>query len=96
MAKFHGILLSFSNVSISYRGLGGMEGKGWVDRWVGGGKNSSMEHSTSSHDTYTVANDTPVGHKVSAWEQTQVLIGQLMPSTGAIDFAGPEKWPLHL
>ena len=38
----------------------------------------------SNHDTHTMANDRPVGHIASQWEQTQVPTGQMAPSMGAI------------
>ena len=44
-------------------GQGGVEQGGVVG--VGGGKSHRLGHPMSSHDTYTVANDTIVGHIVS-------------------------------
>ena len=44
-------------------GWGGV-GRGGVSG-VGGGKNHPQEHSMSSHDAHTVANNTTVGHVAS-------------------------------
>ena len=44
-------------------GQGGM-GQGGTGG-VGGGKNHPLGHPMSSHDTQTVANNTPVGHTAS-------------------------------
>ena len=59
MAEFCSILLSFSNISITIVGVGGMgDGAGWGE--VGGGKNPHLGHPMSSHDAHTL-----VGHRVS-------------------------------
>ena len=55
---------------------------GWGGRW----QKPCFGHPMSSHDTHTVANDTPVG-------QTQIPTAQLAPSVDAIDPAMTlESW----
>ena len=44
-------------------GWGGVEWNGWGG--VGGEKKICLGRPMSSHDTHTVANDTPVNHRVS-------------------------------
>ena len=62
-------LLPFSAISIANTerwvgwvvGWGGLGGVGWGGWW----KAPHLEHLMSSHDAYTVTNDSPVGHIVS-------------------------------
>ena len=64
-------LSSLSAISIDNRGgMGGMSGSVW---WGGRWQNLCLGHFMSSHDTYTVANDTPVGHIVSGSKPRSLL-----------------------
>ena len=62
MAEFHGFLPSFSKVSIANKGVNEMSVRA---RWGGRWQNSLFGTPLSSHDVYTVSNDTLVGHRVS-------------------------------
>ena len=68
----------FYNVSIAYRGVGGMGGGADQARWVGWevAKNS-VRTTQSSHDTNTMAHATLVGHKGSESVQT-MYVGQFL------------------
>ena len=58
-------------------GTGGVGG-------VGGGKNHSLGHPMSSHDTHTVANNICTSRPHSQWEQIQAPTVQLVLSMGPI------------
>ena len=75
MAEFYGI---FPNINNAFR-RGGWDGWQGGAEWGGIGQggwsrwqNPHLQYPISSHDTHTIANVTPVGHRVS-WSKLRSL-----------------------